>query len=341
MIEPLIHRWPALGFAHPGYPLAMGIFLYLTTVLLALPAGVPFFVAAVGRLRRDRPKFLGVVVVLAVLATVIKLPHFVVEPWLDNMLTIRGILVNQELHGPRPISQPMFARIILSAATLLVATLVLIITLHWLANPRTAIEQCRRLLDPDPRLCALGALAIFAAGYVVLLVPRIFQTLVFDRYALPLIPPLTIVLLAAAQSSPAAGQRTRWASPIAWGLLAIFACYALASTQDMLALMRAKAAAVARLRAVGAPPTAITAGFEYDYWTQLNADGWINSPFITNPTHPYDPNLGPRPAIRADYRLESALDLDTEPTGFGSVEYISWLPPFHRQIRIDRLRPDR
>jgi hypothetical protein len=125
---------------------------------------------------------------------------------------------------------------------------------------------------------------------------------------------------------------------LACGALAIFACYALASTQDVLAMARARAAAVSRLEAAGVPATAITAGFEYDYWTQLTTAGWINRPEIANPSHRFDPNLGPCPAIRPVYRLETQPDGDTEPTGFGAVDYTSWLPPFRRQVRIDRFR---
>jgi Dolichyl-phosphate-mannose-protein mannosyltransferase len=336
VIDVPIHDWLAAGFAHPVYPVAMGIFLYLTTVLLALPAGVLFFFAGIQRLRRDRPGFIGVVVVLLILVIIMN-PGFAIEPWLNNLLTTNGILGGYELHGAQPISQPMSVRITLSAAAILVATLILILSLRWLVN-RGTIKQRRRWLDPDPRRCALVAMGIFAAAYVILLVPRMFQTLIFDRYALPLIPLITIALLSFAQSALVKGSQWRWANPFAWGMLGIFACYALASTQDVLSLARARAAAAARLTAVGVPSTAITAGLEYDYWTQLNADGWINRPFIANPTHHFDPNLSPYPAIRAIYRLESNFDVDTEPSGFGSVQYISWLPPFHRQVLIDRFR---
>ena len=57
---------------------------------------------------------------------------------------------------------------------------------------------------------------------------------------------------------------------------------------------------------------------------------------ITNPPSAYDEFAGYTPAIKARYRLEFPQYRDTIPSPYGEIDYISWLPPFHRKVLIDQ-----
>ena len=124
----------------------------------------------------------------------------------------------------------------------------------------------------------------------------------------------------------------------AWPLVVIYAVYALASTQDNLALAAVRCAAVDRLESHGVPPTEIAAGFEYDFYTQLEESGRINRYGMTNPSRPFVTSEGYTPALKCRYRLQFPHTADTEPSPFGSIDYISWLPPFHRAVYIDQFK---
>ena len=97
-------------------------------------------------------------------------------------------------------------------------------------------------------------------------------------------------------------------------------------------------AAVDRLETHGVPRTRIAAGFEYDFYTQLEESGRVNRYGMTNPTRPFNDFEGYTPAIKSKYRLEYPRAVDTEPSPYGAIDYISWLPPFHRRVFIDQFK---
>ena len=110
-----------------------------------------------------------------------------------------------------------------------------------------------------------------------------------------------------------------------------------AITQDINALGNARAVATDRLLAAGKPRTQIDAGFEFNAQTQIETVGHINDARIQVPPKTYKPNLSATYIVQAQakYRLEFQHDAITRPTAFGSVDYISFLYPFHRRIYID------
>ncbi len=113
---------------------------------------------------------------------------------------------------------------------------------------------------------------VFAAAHVALLLPRCGRPdAAFDRYVLPLIPCAAIPLLLAYQA-----RRPR-PGVVAWGLLVVWAAYAVGTTQELLATGRAREA---RRRPAGRGRRAedgVTGGFDFDLWTQLQAAGHVNS----------------------------------------------------------------
>jgi hypothetical protein len=256
-------------------------------------------------------------------------PSLGLEPWIHVTITTLGVMGGLELSGHRPLAQPLLMRGLLSAAVFAG----LAILLSRAAASRPAWGRWRSFWFPHDRSIAVPALLLFAAAYSALLIPRADQNWLSDRYALPLIPIAAIVLLRRSGNRPS----TPPMAP-AYILLAAYALYALASTQDLLALARARGVAVRRLAAAGVPPTAIAAGIEHDCWAQLLATGFINDYRL--PRALFKPDVGMTPSLRPLYRVEFERQADTAPSAFGAVNYFSALPPFHRTIYIDKfIRP--
>jgi hypothetical protein len=65
--------------------------------------------------------------------------------------------------------------------------------------------------------------------------------------------------------------------------------------------------------------------------------GRMNNRSVVNPPGAYRPELSQTPSVIPVYRLEYAPTPETVPSEFGLVGYFSLLPPFHKQVSIDRL----
>jgi hypothetical protein len=299
--------------------------LGLTLMLVILPAALAVMPGAMKELWRRRAGRGGAAAAIACALLAILLlrnPRFGLEPWMPITITTQGVMDGLELSGHRPVSQPLIVRGILSAAVLFA---IAILASSAVTRARSSWTSVRDLWFPRAGRIAAPALLLFGLAYVALLVPRADQNWLTDRYAIPLIPVLGIFLLRRGSESPPTA---------AWALLFLYALYTLASTQDLLALERARGQAVRKLSDAGVAPTAIAAGFEYDCWAELLATGFINDYRI--PPALFKPDVGLTPSLRPLYRLEFERQSDTIPSSFGAVEYFSALPPFHRRIFIDR-----
>jgi Dolichyl-phosphate-mannose-protein mannosyltransferase len=314
------------GFRQPGISFSNLVMVCFTIVMLALPAALPFAFASMARFWRLRKTWRGAVtaVIICLLSLGIAMhPSFGMTPWLFNIISIHGVIGSLELSGHRPVALPLAARGCISALVLASCYLLLARIIEFALEPRPSLARVRSFFTQSPPVFSI--LAIFGSVYFALMILRSGQDLVFDRYCLPLIPCVAIPLL-------------RFFKPraIAWSLLAIYIAYGLASTQDNLALAAARREAVNRLEAAGVPSTEIAAGFEYDFYTQLEQAGHVNRYGIRNPPNSFNEFEGYTPALKARYRVEYGPDADTSPSRFGSIDYTSWLPPFRRRIFIDR-----
>jgi hypothetical protein len=148
-----------------------------------------------------------------------------------------------------------------------------------------------------------------------------------------------VALLWFAKDNPREEELERRAKPFAWALLAVLSFYGIANTQDVWALAKARVEAARKLEAAGVPRTAIDAGFEYNLWTELMVSGHLNFYKVLNPPGFFRPGLSVTPNVVPVYRLEYAPTPETEATKFGTVPYTSLLPPFHKQVSIDRVLP--
>ena len=318
------------GLQNPGVTLADIIMVVFTVVMFTLPAMIPFCAESLARLWRERRNWRGAITALIVLVLAVAVsvkPAFGMGPWLYNIVSTKGVVGALELSGRRPTTLPLAARGIISALVLMTCYLLAARAVILFLEPRRSWIRLRQFFSGPS---AAPILAIFAIAYFSVMILRSGQDQVFDRYCLPLIPCLAILMLRAAPAkSPAI-----WT--FAWVLLAVYAFYGVAVTHDNLALAAARRAAIDRLESHGVPRTEIAGGFEYDFYTQLQERGHINRYGITNPPNAFDPLQYYTPALKCRYRLEYPRLAGMEPSRFGQIEYICWLPPFRRVVCIDR-----
>jgi hypothetical protein len=316
---------------------AMWLGILLTTVLLILPAAIPATWLSLKGIWRDRAGRRGAIAAGAALIVAIEIslwPDLTVEPWLGHVVSNRGALWGMELSGRRPISQPLFLREFLASVVIFITWLMLTEFADRLLRPHP-IRRLSAFFQPPDNNIALPAMFLFATVYLAIFAYHAPRGYLYDRYSLPLIPCISIPLLLKSQGPIG---RARILSAVAWVVLAIWSLYAIAATQDVHALAAARRQAIDRLYSAGVHDTAIACGLEYDDWTQLVHEGHMNIIGINSPPGSYNPAVGETPSLKCLYRVEFAHAPDTIPSAFGSVNYLSWLPPFHRRIYIDRFR---
>ena len=187
--------------------------------------------------------------------------------------------------------------------------------------------------------------APFHLGYLLFLLYRVHFARTFDRYLLPLLPAAALMLLWLYQ------QRIRDRVPlVGWLVAAAFGFYGVATTHDYIAAARARLAAASVLTSAGVPRTSITAGLEYDGWTQIETGGYLNSPFMRSPANAYKTrpddsyptgvwyDLWPfTPSITPEYFVVYSRQPMLADTEFPPITYRAWLPFSIRSVFIQRL----
>jgi hypothetical protein len=122
--------------------------------------------------------------------------------------------------------------------------------------------------------------------------------------------------------------------------LALSACFGIALTHDYLSTGRARVQAASAVIAAGIPRTQVSAGLEYDAWTELEQYGYIRHPsqvpprrYPTTPPFWFWPKLaGVDPIYIVTYSPLPGL-VDSQ---FPPVPFTAWLPPFHRRLLIQK-----
>ena len=310
----------------------------LMLVLLVLPAMVPLVIRSVEdtwRGPRGR-KIMVAALLMMVLAAIAIHPSLASIPWITSTLNWQGINGDAPLPG-RPIVLTSPIRALVAVAVYF--SVCIIAGEMW--NIRRLTRRITALMvSPTSSEFLLAAMSLFTAVYFALIVVRGADFAIFDRYLLPIMPwAATVALLWFAKDNPRADEIGRTAMPFAWALLCVLAFYGIASTQDLWALAEARVKATRTLEAAGVPRTSIDAGFEYNAWTELMVSGHLNFFRVRNPPGAYRPGLSQTPSVEPQYVLEYAPTPETEASKFGVVPYSSLLPPFHKQVSIDRVLP--
>jgi len=325
-----------LALKQPLWEINITARLALMLLFVILPADLPLLLRAwtdTWRGARLRQILVGILFLALILAIFVH-PSLASIPWLNSMFNWEGINGSAPLFG-RPI---VLTKPIRALVALTVYGSACILAGELLGFRRLARRAWGFLSAPPDSQFALAAMSLFSAVYFVLLAIRGAEIDLFDRYLLPMIPwAATVLLLWFEAENRGAEQLRRRAMPLAWAILAVLGAYAVLSTQDFWSLARARVAATQRLEAAGIPRTSIDAGLEYNGWTQLLATGRMNDRWVKNPPGAYHSEFGVTPDVVPFYRLEYRPTAESAPTEFGSVPYFSFLPPFRKQVSIDRI----
>lgn len=338
IFQPSVFSELILVIKHPLAAVNITARLFMMLVLVTLPAATPLIHrSSLETWRGPRGRKLVVAGLLVVVLAAIAIhPSLASFPWVSSTLNWQGLNGDAPLPG-RPI---VLIRPIRAVVAITVYFAVCILAGELWRVRRMASNVLRSLSETSSRSFVLVSMSLVNVIYLVLVVVRASEFNVFDRYLLPVVPwAAAVLLLWFERDNPDGTRMMRRVAPVAWALLAILALYGIANTQDYWALAEARVIAAQRLEDAGIPRKAIDAGFEYNVWTELMKSGRMNSHWVRNPPGSYNPNLSQTPSVVPEYRLEYLLTPETSPSEFGSVPYFSVFPPFHKQVRIDRVRP--
>jgi hypothetical protein len=297
--------------------------------LFILPVALVYVVS---RIRMSSARQIGIALLLTVLLLVGLQP--VAGPLMGNTVTRYGILDSgTDALGLKPVVLPNLARGAVFALVYLTFACAILRMRQGEDSRFTSVAAALDFRRWENRPAAL-ILVPFSVAYIATLV--LFADWIFDRYVLPLLAVLVIAFLLSCQS---------WISSkiLAAGYVGVLFCslYAIATTHDYLAAARARATAARHVEAAGIPRTSITAGFEYDAWTQLMHSGHVDlrSPvqgfrFRSRPKEEnywlwdYTPDVQPKYFVV--YSSQPALVM----SAFPRISYTAWLPPFRREVLV-------
>ena len=261
-----------------------------------------------------------------------------VPPWLDNLVTQKGISQFPAALGNQPDVLLLWLRLVLGFAVIAVA-LVAIAT--FTSEPRKDSTPAGDLAWQTAFILLLP----FALANCALLLPRSLAFNLFDRYLLPVMIPALILLLVAYEQR--FGNRL---PAVSYAVLALFTCFAVAGTHDEFVISRARLQAVHEVLAAGVPRTAVSGGIEYDGWTQIETQGYLNDPRLINPPGSYHAPVyiirdcrrrnsffvDYTPAVVPEYVVVYTPMPCLEPSRFTPVPYQTWMAPSHRVIYIQQ-----
>lgn len=209
---------------------------------------------------RASPTVAGFVATLTGLAEILTHLRAPEVPFLGGYFERTGIQAGVVLAGNRPdvVPWPVFELLVLvgSAAAVLLAVAAIPPMLELLARARA-----RDLSVHDPAISAIGlAVAGYSAAYFL---ASAVGLPIFDRYALPLVPLVALLVLRGARADPPAElrrARTPTAAGVALGLLALVG---LVYTIDAAAFDGTRRRVAELAVAAGYAPETVNGGFEW------------------------------------------------------------------------------
>ena len=285
--------------------------LLLVVAAMVLPAFACLF-------RRLDWRLLPISFVLTVAGIFVGAP---LAPYGDNMVTPVGIAFGrQDVLGA--------AFVVLTPWTCLLLTMVVNVCV---LNGLTGLRRCRRESTPAARR-ALRILAVFSLAYLALLVPGAITDIIFDRYMAPLVP---LLFLAVMMQAARAGSRP---PVIGWACLILISGYAVATTHDHFEQLRAGLRTAHDLEHAGIGRSHISAGMEYDGWTQLYFTDHVRG---VDYTDQFADNTAKGfwfeawdhlPNVQPDYVVLNWIGADPPHGVAASAGFDAWLPPHRRTV---------
>jgi len=253
-------------------------------------------------------------------------PRLCMAPWIGNLFTQYGAFYNgQVLLGDRPVLLPPMLRLALG-----------LVVLAGMAVATGAVVQVARSIrkrmpgkieQRDPFLVFVAISVPLAVGFVVLIAER--NIMLFDRYLLP-------VAAFAALLTAGMAYRLRRRRPgiPGWAALVLMASFGVASTHDLYAAHRATLDAAQWLTQRGVPRDRLSAGYEYDAWTQLEEKGALSDPDFSRLDFWFHPRTD---VVKPRWYVVSSPQPNLGPTA-RTISYDTWLPPNRRTLLIQQAR---
>ena len=281
-------------------------------VLVCVFASLPAFCCLLP-LARLRLMLLGLIP-LTIVSFALVIFTGLAAPYGNCILSWVGIATEgQEWFRTKPATLAPGVRIGLSVATSLCA----VVSASWLLRNRRTLTG------------AFKVFAVFCLGYLALLLPGILLGFAFDRYMLPILPLMMLVVLS---------QFARFREHVpafAWCCLAAFAYYGIATTHDYSAALRARIAA-----AHGIDRARVSVGFEYDGWTELQRSEYVSVVQYAD-LFADDHAKGlwfwfwnHTPHLQPDFVVLNWNSPEPARGGEMKLDFRAWMPPFQRSAVV-------
>lgn len=256
--------------------------------------------------------------------------------WLPDNITYTGVKQQNEIAGHAPVFLHLPIRLLLTIC--ITASVVCSAFLLKFSSEIPVGDQERTESRPLSLYDARFLLLTFAAAYAIVLIPRAFVGMVFDRYLMPLV--MVLVILALLQIQERAG---RLSYLLSWATLFFFTCFAVAGTHDLYAFDRARVAALDEVTRSGVPRTSLEGGFEYDGWTQILTTGFIPDVALTTQAPGFRRNNCRNffyviaPSVKPRYLISFDASGCYPPSAFAPVAYHAWLAPHQRFLYLQQV----
>jgi hypothetical protein len=214
--------------------------------------------------------------------------------------------------------------------------LILRVGLTWLVILSViAAGSLYKILVRWPARVPWAVFTIFLCAYIPFLYPGALLGWTFDRNLLPIFPVMVISILLPLRS------HVRRAPIAAWVCLHIFAGYSIATTHDYFSALRARVLAAEALEKRGISRVRISAGLEYDAWTQLEVAGrpmagaWYGDSTKGNSTNTFW-FWSLTKAVQPDYVTFYSRVSEPQRHELLSIPFTDWIPPFRRMVVISK-----
>ncbi len=208
----------------------------------------------------------------------------------------------------------------------------------------------RGVADEPSSALSWGAVKLFSLPYLaiygLLMLTRVIECMIFDRYLLGMFPLVILCLLRLYQDR--IGGRL---PGFCYAVLVGMALFAVAGTHDWLQKLLALRQAEDALVASGIPRTRISSSPQSEGMTQLDVQGFVNEPRMHFPIGAYREDLlvkdvpaecqtwlsARASAIHPQYIVREGRRPCVAGVPFTISTYPTWLPPFHRSFYTLRL----
>jgi hypothetical protein len=348
-LQPYAQVLPLLPLSsHATFPRIGGnlLGLFVEYGVLVVPVTVLYLFAEIRLPKAGWLIFSVWTVVLAATLILAALYHHVLvfRQFAGNIITETGILGSGiEVIGDKPRVLPIPLQVALVGAgtglfTLAAAELIrCVCDSHALSGP----ALLRWLRTDSGRARVEHECVLFGCIYCPLIGSRAGVHLALDRYLLPLLATGGLLLLLRLP------VRLRLTLAAGWGFTAIFALYGVATTHDYFACSRARLRAAEILVAAHVPRQCISAGFEYDGWTEIELRGHLNMQGIVVPPNSYISQDGrtypladpywfwdQTPTVQPFFLVVTSPQQGLLTKNEFTVRYQAWLPPFQRRVLV-------